>query len=1236
MFVYDGSAYQRFDWFVSEVDSRGRITSVSNSRGGTEQWAWLDCCSASSYTDTAGVKTIYNRDPLGRLVEQRKEGIAASGSYAAQPDLITTYERAVENGLYVHTKTLSSSAQSSPSLAHKTRYDAAGRVVSTVDETNLTTSFVYSSSAGGGLIRSTLHADETTTDEQYYRDGRLKQVTGTAALHSFTDYGVNTADATSWTKRYSGPLLGSSPRWMLTTYNALDQLVEEERPGYDGSSVVSTYEYNALGQLWRELKTGQAPRLHAYDELARPYRSGLDLNDNDQLDLASTDRITEQDHRYALEGSDWWLVDTQRVYAVDNSSTATTVSIRKQRLTGLATGAIEEVRESNVHGLTTTTTRVVDRSASAKSDIHVINYPDSGVDAQTELRNGLTQSRTSKEGHATRYAYDELGRAEGEKDPRHGNWSSRAYNSLGQVASETDAAGNSTTYGYSATTGRLTSVTNAQSKVTYYDYTSRGELWRTWGHVPYPVEYAYDDYGQKWQMKTYQNGTGWAASTWPAATTGTASVTEWVFEPATGLLTEKKYIGDSNPTTKTTYTYTDEGKLHSRRWQRTVGGNPLDTIYSYDPDTGDLTDVDYSDNTPDVAYTYNRQGRQRTISDVVGTRTLDYNATLQLQTEDIVAGQNGLYSKLVTRNYQPTGDQTGKDIGLSIGTSQDPDADYWVTYHYEDTVSSVATGRLSKITGTGLPNAGVTYTYVPNSNLVNKHEFRTGSSTVVLDALRTHEPNRDLLTQVKNTLYTTTPQVSQYDYVNDSVARRTSMALSGSMFSASHFFAWGYNDRNELTSADQFLGTPSSPGNRFTQYGDYDYAYDNIGNRDSYRLDADPATTYTPNEFNQYTSTANPAESFEYDEDGNLTEDGSRSYGWDAENRLVEVVPLAPANGDKKVRFRYDYMGRRVRKEVFTYANGWPANPGEVQHFVYDNWNVVLVMNGLSSNQTVRKYTWGLDLSGLGGTSAPAGIHGAGGIGGLLACQATFSAGSWSSFWYTYDANGNVVQVIDGTAAPTVMAAAAKYEYDPYGNTIAAVDLFLNNPFRFSTKWFDSETGLGYWGHRYYLTGAGRWASRDPIEEKGGDNIYGFVRNASTQATDPHGLSCLACLFGPCCNNQPYEPETECCEKDRIVQKVKMWRCIRPLNITGSWVVYPLPMAYHEYVCCKGPNKDCYGKQSSTKVGQPIPREDPATGDCREVMVCPATKRSHCNSPVCTVRYGIPFGEDCQEWAEKE
>jgi len=170
--------------------------------------------------------------------------------------------------------------------------------------------------------------------------------------------------------------------------------------------------------------------------------------------------------------------------------------------------------------------------------------------------------------------------------------------------------------------------------------------------------------------------------------------------------------------------------------------------------------------------------------------------------------------------------------------------------------------------------------------------------------------------------------------------------------------------------------------------------------------------TYTRNNVNQYTDTAYPTESFTYDDDGNLTADGTYTYVWDAENRLTEVRATSPEAGSKKLVFAYDYMNRRVCKQLFTWNTGtsdWNTTPASDKRFVYDGWNVVLWLNGLSDNAVARKYTWGLDLSGLAGDGSVSGIHGAGGIGGLLAHQ---SSTGTSNFWYLYDGNGNVCQIL--------------------------------------------------------------------------------------------------------------------------------------------------------------------------------------------------------------------------------
>jgi RHS repeat-associated protein len=104
---------------------------------------------------------------------------------------------------------------------------------------------------------------------------------------------------------------------------------------------------------------------------------------------------------------------------------------------------------------------------------------------------------------------------------------------------------------------------------------------------------------------------------------------------------------------------------------------------------------------------------------------------------------------------------------------------------------------------------------------------------------------------------------------------------------------------------------------------------------------------------------------------------------------------------------------------------------------------------------------------------------------------------------YLYDGNGNVERLVDAADG----SLAAVYKYDPYGNLISQAGEYAEvNPFRFSTKYFDGESGLYYYGYRYYLSELGRWSSRDPIGENGGVNLYGFVGNDAINYTDPFGL----------------------------------------------------------------------------------------------------------------------------------
>jgi RHS repeat-associated protein len=249
-------------------------------------------------------------------------------------------------------------------------------------------------------------------------------------------------------------------------------------------------------------------------------------------------------------------------------------------------------------------------------------------------------------------------------------------------------------------------------------------------------------------------------------------------------------------------------------------------------------------------------------------------------------------------------------------------------------------------------------------------------------------------------------------------------------------------------------------------------------------------------------------ETFVHDADGNLTSDGRWTYTWDAENRLIAMIrdTDSPAGARQWLRFEYDHQGRRIRKWFGTNSgSGWVLSSDTA--FAYDGWNLVAELNAASSNTRLRTYLWGLDLS----TSE----QGAGGVGGLL--LVTDYEGTTTYHWPAYDGNGNVAALV----AQTDGSLSARYEYGPFGEAIRATGAMgKKNPIRFSTKYTDDQTGLLYYGYRYYNPTTGRWINRDPLGESGfealrlriadlfgdGPNLYAFVGNNPVNTIDLFGL----------------------------------------------------------------------------------------------------------------------------------
>ena len=311
--------------------------------------------------------------------------------------------------------------------------------------------------------------------------------------------------------------------------------------------------------------------------------------------------------------------------------------------------------------------------------------------------------------------------------------------------------------------------------------------------------------------------------------------------------------------------------------------------------------------------------------------------------------------------------------------------------------------------------------------------------------------------------FSNTP-ISTFAYTYDALSRRTQRLDTTDSALTTNTFS--YNVRSELIDAT--MGTNT-----------YSYAYDPIGNRQM--ASANEVTNlYQANELNQYTNINAGAVEPIYDPDGNLTQLGPWTYSWDGENRLISVS----SNGVLVLQNQCDYMSRRIMKSTATQTNT----------FLYDSWNLIQERVEFDDAVSTNQYVWGLDLSGT--------LQGAGGVGGLFCWIEGRDASPSHPFFPSYDANGNVTDLVD-----TNGAVVAHYEYDPYGNTIAQTgDQADANPYRFSSKYWDGETGFYYYGYRFYSPGLGRWLSRDPMEEDGGLNLYLFVENSLVGFWDYLGL----------------------------------------------------------------------------------------------------------------------------------
>ena len=204
---------------------------------------------------------------------------------------------------------------------------------------------------------------------------------------------------------------------------------------------------------------------------------------------------------------------------------------------------------------------------------------------------------------------------------------------------------------------------------------------------------------------------------------------------------------------------------------------------------------------------------------------------------------------------------------------------------------------------------------------------------------------------------------------------------------------------------------------------------------------------------------------------------------------------VAAGAPNQAIDYTYDFRSRRIGRKCVTTA-GSSSTTTETR-CLHDGWNCVAEFPPLETGSLKldTPYVWPVDLSST--------LQGAGGVGGLLSVRLITGSQRDITLLPAYDANGSIIAWSD-----TAGRVARRQDYDPFGNLVirergslpAAAAKRL--AYGFSTKPPGPDTGLHYYGYRWYPAPDGRWRSKDPIGERGGMNVYGFVKNGPVAFVD--------------------------------------------------------------------------------------------------------------------------------------
>lgn len=919
----------------------------------------------------------------------------------------------------------------------------------------------------GGLIAQKDIYDATDTFQysltfQYDHLGRLKEETNAIGQKAIYDY--DAAGNRIFAQDFSGRL------FLHMNYDHSNRLIESKEIGTDGSAHITQYQYDG--------KHRKTASIDHYGNITRYFYDPIGN----------------------LEATIFPPVLNENGDPIEPT------------LRSSFDGAGREISRTDAIGNKT------DTNYNSRGQITHVTHPDGTEENFTYNLDGTLLSHSDQEGNKTEFAYDCFGRKTSEIDPL-GNVTTYIYDAL-HLISIIDAEGFSTNYDYDPA-GRKISE-EREGDITHFSYDALGRL------------------------SSVKMG-------------NLITITE--YDLLDRKIKEREEDVKGNLYTEVSYGYDEAGNQTSVT--RNIFGQEATEHFIYDAFNRLILTIDPQGNQTHISYnegyinTLNQRVLQKTTTDALGLQTIEtYDALSRLVSTEI-KNASGITRSLELQFYDGNGNHARQESTIfpskrqvttlwkydkmnrletlieAAGTEHTKTTQYAYSSKGQEQERIKPDGVILNRTYDPVGNlitldssdgsVAYTYTYNKVNQLIQSYDGISYGSTfrkldqngrILEEKLANRLTLKNQYDPCNRRTCLTLPDLSTIRYQYDPAFLRkvnrhnalgwllyshayTEYDLSGNLYSEqligelgeAHFTTDSLGRQVEIAApffsqqitafdpVGNILETKTQQDSTAYSYDDlyqltqekglssHTYLYDSHYNR----LQKDDEV-YTLNALNQLSDIT-------YDPNGNPILIGNTTYTYDALDRLISMQ-----TPNTRLTFTYDSFHRRLSKTIETNNDGtWQTIKSLL--FIYDGQNEIGATN--TGQQIIQ-------LRVLGNTPDAE-------IGAAVAHEL-----NGRTFAPLYDLYGNVACLIalDDRTQET-------YRYDAFGNStlFSTATTTFQNPWTFSSKRLDEESGHIYYGRRYYDPLSGRWLTPDPIGFQDGMNLYAFVHNNPLNTIDLYGLS---------------------------------------------------------------------------------------------------------------------------------